>query len=281
MVIAEALKLGSHHFSFEDDFTEPTVPDNAIPEQGQEAVAETVPEKYESDEVATARGRNSGQKWWSREYKLARQYLYGSEEAVQDFSKAYRLFLQEAETGNALATQDIGRMFADGLDRGIDMEKAQEWYAKALAAFLAEERHAQERQRPYLQYRIGKMYLAGLGTGQDYEAAAKWFSKAVSANHKYAQYSLAGLYYRGQGVAQDYEHAFRLYKCSAEQGNPYAEYELAKMYRDGIGTKKNQETAEEHFTNAFSGFTSMESRSHDDKLQYRLGQMLHTGTGTP
>lgn len=281
MVIAEALKLGSHHFSFEDDFTEKTVPDNAIPEQGQEAVAETVPEKYESDEVVTARGRNSGQKWWSREYKLARQYLYGSEEAVQDFFKAYRLFLQEAETGNALAMQDIGRMFADGLGRDIDMEKAQEWYAKALAAFVAEERHAQERQRPYLQYRIGKMYMAGLGTGQDYEAAAKWFSKAVSANHKYAQYSLAGLYYRGQGVAQDYEHAFRLYQCSAEQGNSYAEYELAKMYRDGIGTDKNQETAEEHFTNAFSGFTSMESRSHDDKLQYRLGQMLHTGTGTP
>ncbi|ODR28306.1 MobP3 family relaxase [Eisenbergiella tayi] len=286
MVIAEALKLGSHHFSFEDDFTEPAVPDDAMPEQGQEAVAETVPEKYESEESASVRGRSSGQKWWSRDYKLARQYLYGSGEMSQDFSRAYSLFLQEAEAGNALAMHDLGRRSADGLGCETDGEKAQEWYGKALEAFLEEEKGAQERQRPYIQYRIGKMYMAGLGTGQDYEAAAKWFSKAVSANHnicnanKFALYSLAGMYYRGQGVEQDYEHAFRLYQRSAEQENPYAAYELAKMYRDGIGTGKNQEAAEEHYENSFHGFTSLESRSHDDKLQYRLGQMLHTGTGT-
>lgn len=280
IVIAEALKLGSHHFSYEDDFTEPAAPDDAMAEQGQEAAAEIIPEKYELDESVSARGRSSGQKWWSRDYKLASQYLYGSDEVVQDFSRAYRLFLQEAEAGNALAMHDLGRMSADGLGCETDGEKAQEWYGKALEAFLEEEKGAQERQRPYIQYRIGKMYMAGLGTGQDYEAAAKWFSKAVSANHKHAQYSLAGMYYRGQGVEQDYERAFRLYQRSAEQGNSYAEYELAKMYRDGIGTDKNQEAAEEHYENAFRGFTSLESRSHDDKLQYRLGQMLHTGTGT-
>lgn len=189
-----------------------------------------IPEKYESDEPAIDRGRSLGNKWWSREYKLARQYLYGSGEVVQDFSMAYHLFLQEAEAGNALAMYDLGRMSADSLGCDTDREKAQEWYTKALAAFLGGERDAQERQRPYLQYRIGKIYLTGLGT------------------------------------EQDYEHAFRLYQRSAEQGDPYAEYELAKMYRDGIGAERNQEAAEEHYKNAFNGFTDLESRSHDDKL---------------
>ena len=111
---------------------------------------------------------------------------------------------------------------------------------------------------------------------QDYEAAVRWFGEAVTANHKYAQYSLARLYYCGQGVQQSYGQAFRLYGCSAAQKNPYASYELAKMHRDGIGTQKNTEAADKHFKDAFNGFFQLEKDSHDDKLQYRLGQMLHT-----
>lgn len=139
------------------------------------------------------------------------------------------------------------------------------------------------------------MYAAGLGyelpvvpdeeggdgkAVRDYEKAVAWFSRAVSADHKYAQYSLGGLYYRGQGVTQNYSQAFNLYQRSAEQGNPYASYEMAKMYRDGIGVAVNVENAESCFEQAFSGFCRLEAQSHDDKLQYRLGQMLHTGTGT-
>ena len=249
---------------------------------------ENVPEWQEQEFVSTEQSpRNSRNshggpetKWWSKNYKKARQYLYGSEEIESDFVEAFRLFLQEAESGNALAMYDLGRMLADGLGREIDMVASQEWYGKALAAFRAEEQTAKEKQRPYLQYRIGKMHAAGLGTEQSYESAAKWFSQAADTNHKYAQYSLAGLYYRGQGVEQEYTRAFLLYQNSAEQGNPYASYELAKMYRGGIGTAKDSETAEQHFREAFAGFCRLEKESHDDKLQYRLGQMLYTGTGT-
>ena len=99
-------------------------------------------------------------------------------------------------------------------------------------------------------------------------------------DHKYAQYSLAGLYRRGRGVEQNDIRAFSLYMSSAEQGNPYASLELAKMYRDGLGTEPDLQQAEWRFQNAYSGFVVLEEKSHDDKLQYRIGQMLHTGTGT-
>jgi TPR repeat protein len=59
---------------------------------------------------------------------------------------------------------------------------------------------------------------------------------------------------------------------------PYADYELAKMYRDGVGTTQDAKEAELHFEIAFHGFQQMERQSRDDKLQYRLGQMLYTGT---
>ena len=281
MVIAEAMNLGRHQVTFEDETASFIESDDLPePENGQEFSEEAIPEWQEQEYTKSRSGKSRGQKWWNDGYKEARKNLYGSKEQEPDFAEAFRLFVLEAQSGNGLAMHDLGRMLADGLGREIDPAGAQEWYVKALAAFLKEEKHTEEKQRPYLQYRIGKMFAAGLGTEQDYEKAAQWFSRAVAANHKYAQYSLAGLYYRGQGEEQSYEQAHNLYRCSAEQGNPYADYELAKMYRDGIGTQRDIGQAEAHFQNAFSGFFSLEADSHDDKLQYRLGQMLHTGTGT-
>lgn len=300
MVIAEAMSLGGHRFTFEDEqVSEPVLPDEfpesvtgepaepQEPEEGNAAPPDWQPESRTS-------GGSGSNSMWSGRYKNARKLLFGDKDTAPDFEKAFVLFQQEAESGNPLAMHDLGRMFSDGLGRKIDEAAAQGWYAKALAAFHVAEQKAKERQKPYLQYRIGKMYAAGLGTEhkvnrpegaregglcRDYEKAALWFSQAVAANHKYAQYSLAGLYYRGQGVEQSHEQAFHLYGCSAEQTNPYASYELAKMYRDGIGTEKDIDSAGLHFKNAFSGFFQLEKESHDDKLQYRLGQMLHSATG--
>ncbi|MEQ2594351.1 MobP3 family relaxase [[Clostridium] symbiosum] len=307
MVIAEALQIGSHHFIFEEEPEEQAQKEIEPIELLQENEVAELPEEAEmykasleintSEREATSNSYVGNQSYikWSKEYQEARSCLYGSEETAPDFERAFQLFQREAEKGNALAMYDLARMFADGLGREADPVTAQDWYTKALAAFMEAESSAKERQKPYLQYRIGKMYAAGLGTehkvncpegaregglGRDYGKAAEWFARAVRQNHKYAQYSLAGLYYRGQGVEQDYQQARNLYRCSAEQENPYASYELAKMYRDGIGMEPDGQKAATYFEWAFRGFLALESKSHDDKLQYRLGQMFYTGTGT-
>ena len=312
MVIAEALQIGSHHFIFDEEpedqepeeqaqeELEPTelLQENGVAKLPEEAETyETSVEIYTPKREATSNtyAGNQFHVTWSKEYREAQNSLYGSEEAEPDFERAFQLFQQEAEKGNALAMYDLARIFADGLGREADPNAAQNWYAKALAAFMEAEFSAKERQKSYLQYRIGKMYAADLGTehkvncpegaregglGRDYGEAAEWFGRAVRQNHKYDQYSLAGLYYRGQGVEQDYRQARNLYRCSAEQENPYASYELAKMYRDGIGAEPDGQQAATYFEAAFRGFLALESKSHDDKLQYRLGQMLYTGTGT-
>ena len=278
MVIAEALQIGSHHFTFEEqaEESEPMSVPNPIelPEETEEDGLSEEPEQAEQSSGVQFHAE------WGEKYRKARSYLYGDSETEPDFENAFQLFMQESEKGNTLAMCDVARMFADGLGREADLETAQNWYAKALHALIHVESGVKKERKPYLQYRIGKMYAAGLGTEQDYAGAVAWFTRAVNQNHKYAQYSLAGLYYRGQGVEQDYQQALTLYQCSAEQSNPYASYELAKMYRDGVGAEPNGQKADIYFKYAFQGFLVLEAESHDDKMQYRLGRMLYTGTGT-
>ncbi len=241
MVIAEALKLGGHHFLSETSGQERNRAEVRLDElegerisDGSEEIeeteietkaeakieAETEPDPADAESMLEAeellseperdvpgpfegKEKTSAKAEWSRQYKLARSYLYGSKKVPQDFQEAMRLFCQEAEQGNALAMYDLGRMWADGLGVEADPDAAREWYRKALNALLSAEKELPERKKTYLQYRIGKMYLVGLGTDQDYETAALWLERAAEKSHKYAQYTLAGLYAKGQGVERD------------------------------------------------------------------------------
>jgi len=274
MVIQEALHIVSGAFSFEDEFEQepvPNEPPTEIPLPTDAADAEEPPPSESSSD------NGSSYVDWTDDYKAALEYLYGTDASAPDFDNAFALMTAEAERGNALAMYDLAKMYASGLGCAAETTEAYAWYAKALSAF-----QSCEARKPwkYTEYRIGKLYAAGLGTEQDYECAADWFEMAAAQKHRYAQYSLAGLYYHGHGVEQDFEKAFDLYSASATQGFPYASYELAKMFQDGIGTAANAQKAAVHFKAAFSGFVALEKKSHNDKLQYRIGQMLLTGTGT-
>lgn len=298
MVISEAVRLVNQEFTFEGDEQDATLQEQEIiieeatiqdymesPAPIDPVSLDSVEEPEIESELARRYSKFTDTEIlspkpyiaWNSRYKQARTFLYGSDIAEPDFEQAFSLFLLEAEDGNALAMHDLGKMYEEGLGMEMDMDTAFIWYGNALSAFLAIEANKKHR---YVEYRIGKLYAAGLGTEQDYEKAVGWFQESASKRHKYAQYSLGGLYYRGQGVGQDFQTAFSLYRNSAAQGMPYADYELAKMYRDGVGTVSDAHEAELHFEAAFYGFLQMERQNRDDKLQYRLGQMLYTGTGT-
>ena len=282
IIIEEAVKLGARQQAFHPNDQregssaetpeDPTLPEPPQPDGVWGDLVESPPEA-----VPEELGVPKAHMGWSKEYRLARRCLFGSKDQPQDFDKAFALFENEAQKGNALAMHDLGRMLADGLGREIDIQAAHAWYGRALAAFQAVE--AQEENH-YAEYRIGKLYASGLGCEQDYGEAARWFHFAANKEYKYAQYSLAGLFRRGQGVEQDDVRALELYTASAQQDFPYAAYELGKMYRDGIGCEKNAKVSEQWYRQAFVGFRDLEEQSHDDKLQYRIGWMLLHGVGT-
>lgn len=290
MVITEAMALSDGTLAFEENAAaEVTVPEPSTDDDAPAPIIEDDPAEPEDAPPRLNRngrliggvsgGKSKHPNWWTDEYKLAKQYLYGDEKyaIVQDFEQARVLLLAEAEQNNPLAMCDLGRMSADGLGCDADADAAYQWYAKALAVF-----HDAESDNPwkYTEYRIGKMYAAGLGVEQDHETAARWLTLSANEGYQYAEYSLGGLCYRGNGVEQNHETAFDLYTRSANQSFPYASFELGKMLRDGIGCAKNKVDSDSRFAEAFVGFTALEQQSRDDKLQYRLGWMLLKGVGT-
>ena len=258
IVIEEAVRLGN--------MSPPDITSRADTAEG--------PDSEPADEPADPGGAASHARW-TPQYRAARQLMQGDEDSPPDYTAAFDLLLQEADTGNALAMADLGRLYAGGLGREPDPDLAQEWYAKALAAFLAAEKTAPDRTT---QYRIGKLYASGLGAEQDYEEAARWLEKSADAGYKYAQYTLAGLYREGKGVDRDYVAARELYAKAVTF--PYAAYELGKLYRDGLGCEADEERAARYFRQAFTGLQIMADKSTDDRLQYRIGWMLLHGVGT-
>lgn len=277
IVIAEALNIGNGSFTFEDDVLPET--DNPIIDEPEEIPDDGEPPLTE--EMIPIPEAVEYHAEWNKEYKEARVYLYGSDDVEQDFSIAYELMVAEAEKGNAFALYDVGRMHMDGLGCDKDMDTAQEWFSKAYQAFTVAEQEWEKNA--YIQYRLGKMNAQGFGVEQSFTAAANWYEKSVAQGNPFAAYALGGLHYRGEGVGQDFCRAFDLYTMAAEdekRPNVFAMYELGKMCRDGIGTEKNPTQAKHWFTNAYNGFVTLEEETKDDKLQYRLGQMNLTGTGT-
>ncbi len=268
IVIEEAVRLGQEAavLSPKDE------PEAQAPMDDAPAPEEPVPDR----ELVELQSETPPVVAWSKRYKEARRLLTGDSDTSPDFEKARRLLLEEVQAGNALAMFDLGRVSSAGIGQDPDESQAQAWYAKALAAFRSVEKG---RSNCYAEYRIGRMYAAGLGVEQDCEAAALWFEKSASQNHAAAQYSLAKLYSEGRGVERDYRMALRLYEQAAVKGFPYAAWELGKLYRDGVGARPDDRQAARYFTSAFRGFQVMEARSHDDKLQYRLGWMLLHGVG--
>lgn len=281
MIISEAAQFSFEPFELEEmAVTYVSLSDEASVLLGYEVDEELHGIDYEQVETELSGVRNiQAQDFfvdWTDSYKMARELLVGTEDIPQDFEMARIKLEQEAETGNVLAIYDLGRIYSLGLGVEKNSDAADGYYVKAFAGF-----QEVELSKPwkYTEYRIGKMHAAGQGTDQDNVKAAEWFQLSAEKKYKYAQHSLGALYHRGQGVKEDLDKAFELYLKSAKQGFPYADFEVAKMYRDGIGTDKDETKSRQHFHRAFKGFERLEQTSKDDKIQYRLGWMLHNGVG--
>lgn len=170
---------------------------------------------------------------WNKGYKKARRLLYGTKKLKPDFKEALAALSLEANKGNVLAMDDLGKMFAYGMGREIDPDIANEWYSLALKGFLE---LYPENQMPYLAYRIGKHYHYGLGTEIDYIQAAKFFKIAADQGNQFAQYSLGKLFLDGkEDLAPNTQQAVKWLTLSADQGNQFAQYSLGKLYYYGKG----------------------------------------------
>ena len=229
---------------------------------------------------------------WSKNYKLALDYMYGNEQnksAVikRNPEKAFEILSAESKSGNILATYDIGKLYDSQLLKSDDGNiLSQQYYSKAFEDFhklLSIVSMSDDKRdnwtKSYLNYRIGKMYEYGLGVTQDYSSAIEHYK--LSEN-KYAYFALGNIYKYGSGVETDYAKAFDYYmrSLSSKGGMPFASYAVGQAYELGQGVEKDLSSAHNFYAEALKGLEKVFTKNHDDNISYKIGMMYLNGKGT-
>lgn len=269
-----------------DELYEPNAPDYNSDIFPQE------PEAYLSENDKSDQAVEHLRIDWSKNYKLALDYMYGNEQnksAVikKDPEKAFEILSIESKSGNILATYDIGKLYDSQMLKSNDGDAlSQQYYSKAFEDFhklLSIVSMSDDKRdnwtKSYLNYRIGKMYEYGLGVTQDYNSAIEHYK--LSEN-KYAYFALGNIYKYGSGVETDYAKAFDYYmrSLSSKGGMPFASYAVGQAYELGQGVEKDLSSAHNFYAEALNGLEKIFTKNHDDNISYKIGMMYLNGKGT-
>jgi len=269
-----------------DELYEPNAPDYSTDIFPQE------PEAYLSENDKSDQAVERLRIDWSKNYKLALDYMYGNEQnksAVikKDPEKAFEILSIESKSGNILATYDIGKLYDSQMLKSNDGDTlSQQYYSKAFEDFhklLSIVSMSDDKRdnwtKSYLNYRIGKMYEYGLGVTQDYSSAIEHYK--LSEN-KYAFFALGNIYRHGSGVETDYAKAFDYYmrSLSSKGGMPFASYAVGQAYELGQGVEKDLSSAHNFYAEALKGLEKVFTKNHDDNISYKIGMMYLNGKGT-
>lgn len=269
-----------------DELYEPNVPDYNTDIFPQE------PETYLSENDKNDQVKERLRIDWSKNYKLALDYMYGNAQnksAVikRDPEKAFEILSAESKSGNILATYDIGKLYDSQMLKSNDGDTlSQQYYSKAFEDFhklLSIVSMSDDKRdnwtKSYLNYRIGKMYEYGLGVTQNYSSAIEHYK--LSEN-KYAYFALGNIYRYGSGVETDYAKAFDYYmrSLSSKGGMPFASYAVGQAYELGQGVEKDLSSAHNFYAEALKGLEKVFTKNHDDNISYKIGMMYLNGKGT-
>lgn len=269
-----------------DKLYEPNAPDYSTDIFPQE------PEAYLSENDKSDQSVERLRIDWSKNYKIALDYMYGNEQnksAVikKDPEKAFEILSIESKSGNILATYDIGKLYDSQMLKSNDGDtlshqyysKAFEDFHKLLSIVSMSDDKRDNWTKSYLNYRIGKMYEYGLGVTQDYNSAIEHYK--LSEN-KYAYFALGNIYKYGSGVETDYAKAFDYYmrSLSSKGGMPFASYAVGQAYELGQGVEKDLSSAHDFYAEALTGLEKVFTKNHDDTISYKIGMMYLNGKGT-
>lgn len=269
-----------------DELYEPNAPDYSTDIFPQE------PEAYLSENDKSDQAVERLRIDWSKNYKLALDYIYGNEQnksevIKKDPEKAFEILSIESKSGNIIATYDIGKLYDSQMLKSNDGDTlSQQYYSKAFEDFhklLSIVSMSDDKRdnwtKSYLNYRIGKMYEYGLGVTQDYNSAIEHYK--LSEN-KYAYFALGNIYKYGSGVETDYAKAFDYYmrSLSSKGGMPFASYAVGQAYELGQGVEKDLSSAHNFYAEALNGLEKVFTKNHDDNISYKIGMMYLNGKGT-
>lgn len=150
-----------------------------------------------------------------------------------DFDKAFHIWHEHAEKGDADAQAWIGAMYANGDGRDMDYGLANSWYLRA-----AEQGHAMA------QANVGAAYYTGTGVEKNLDTAVHWLSEAADAGDLNGLFNLAVLYSKGEVLPGDdkaaQKRAAELYQMAAERGHYPSQSRVGYMFSVGKGVSKDR-----------------------------------------
>jgi len=154
--------------------------------------------------------------------------------APDGFRRALAKHAASAETGDADAQVEIGKLFYDG-------EGVPQSYAEALRWF----RKAAGNDAAGAKFWLGVMHENGHGVSRDESAAFEWYWKAANqeSGDAKAQFSLATYYRYGRAVTKDPLIAAKWYMKAANQGLRMAQLALSDLFAAGEGVEQDNVSA--------------------------------------
>jgi TPR repeat protein len=176
-------------------------------------VSEQIVEQYNSANAASSSQASKS----SRIEKTTSQKLEEAKQAYEasDFQSAARIWGSLAETGNAEAQFQFGRLYLKGEGVTTDYSEAAKWFRKSV-----------DQGNAGAENGMGVLYTSGFGVPKDPQVAQSWFRKSAEKGFALAQLNMGRLYQDGRGVQKDLAEASRWYQKAADQGDQVA---LAKL----------------------------------------------------
>jgi TPR repeat protein len=138
--------------------------------------------------------------------------------AAGDYTKAYQLFQDLAESGDTKAQYDLSLMYIQGIGTKQNIEQGLVWLNRAA-----------EKGNIEAMLELGVLYQKIDTVENAPQLALYWFEKASMAGSAVGQYNLAHIYMDGGQIAVDLPKAYIWMSLSNTTGNPVAGAEAAKL----------------------------------------------------
>lgn len=146
-----------------------------------------------------------------------------------DYIKSLEMLLPLAQSGDAVAQEVLGFMYARGEGIPTDETAAYQWFT--LAA---------EAGRTEAQFQLGRIYRDGAGVPQDSKTALYWFGKAAQRGSPDAMNAAGEIYLGRYDIHVDYGAALEWFFQAAEQGSAQAMFNIGTRYALGQGVPRDE-----------------------------------------
>ncbi len=140
-----------------------------------------------------------------------------------DAEAEFKMYKEAAESGNVLASYNLGVAYRDGVGTTPDVEQAITWFEKAAAA--GDDTAA---------FNIAVIYDEGTLVPAEDETAIAWYDLAVARGNVDAMVNLGIMLETGEGIEANLQQAAEMYALAAEKGDTFGATRLMELAQAGV-----------------------------------------------